>query len=41
MRACYMFDPVFRLNGLGEGFTKDGAGHAKMVSVAAFVQEPR
>ncbi|ASM73337.1 MULTISPECIES: TadE/TadG family type IV pilus assembly protein [Roseobacteraceae] len=41
MRGCYMFDPVFRLTGLGEGFTKNGAGHAKMVSVAAFVQEPR
>ncbi len=41
LRACYMFDPVFRLNGLGAGFTKDGAGHAKMISVAAFVQEPR
>ncbi|KEJ96775.1 TadE-like protein [Pseudosulfitobacter pseudonitzschiae] len=41
LRACYMFDPVFRLTGLGEGFVKDGAGHAKMISVAAFVQEPR
>lgn len=41
IRACYMFDPVFRLTGMGEGFTKDGAGHAKMTSVAAFVQEPR
>ncbi|UOA28210.1 TadE/TadG family type IV pilus assembly protein [Pseudosulfitobacter sp. DSM 107133] len=43
MRGCYMFDPVFRMNGLGESFAEngDGAGHAKMVSVAAFVQEPR
>ncbi len=41
IRGCYMFDPVFRMNGLGESFTKDGAGHAKMVSTSAFVQEPR
>ncbi|MCR8826030.1 TadE/TadG family type IV pilus assembly protein [Pseudosulfitobacter koreensis] len=41
IRGCYMFDPIFRMNGLGEAYTKDGAGHAQMVSTSAFVQEPR
>ena len=42
LRACYKFDPVFRTSGLGYDFATsgDGAGMAKMVSIAAFVQEP-
>ena len=41
VRACYMFKPVFPSTGLGYSFTKDGPGRSKMVSIAAFVQEPR
>ena len=41
VRACYMFKPVFPSTGLGYAFTKDGSGRSKMVSLAAFVQEPR
>lgn len=40
LRACYSFDPVFPLAGLGRSFTKDGAGRVKMVSMSGFVQEP-
>lgn len=41
VRACYMFKPVFPSTGLGYAFTKDGSGRSKMVSISAFVQEPR
>ncbi len=40
LRACYRFKPVFPTTGLGYAFTKDGSGRARMVSTAAFVQEP-
>lgn len=40
LRACYSFDPVFPLAGLGRSFSKDGAGRVKMVSMSGFVQEP-
>ena len=40
LRACYMFKPVFALNGLGRQYTKDGSGRVKMAAVAVFVQEP-
>jgi hypothetical protein len=40
MRACVKFDPVFPTSGLGKAFDKDGAGKAKLISAAAFVQEP-
>ena len=43
MRACYKFDPIFPSSGLGYQMAQngDGAGMAKMVSTAAFVQEPQ
>lgn len=40
LRACVKFDPVFPTTGLGNEFQTDGAGKVKMLSVAAFVQEP-
>ncbi len=40
LRACYMFKPVFPTTGMGQAYTKDGSGRAKMFSMAAFVQEP-
>lgn len=40
LRACYKFDPIFPSTGLGYGFTKDGSGMARMISLSAFVQEP-
>jgi hypothetical protein len=42
VRACYKFDPVFPGAGLGFEMAQnaDGGGQVKMVSVAAFVQEP-
>ena len=40
LRACVKFKPVFPATGLGRAFEKDGAGKVKMISVAAFVQEP-
>lgn len=40
MRACVKFKPVFATTGLGYAFTKDGSGRARMISTAAFVQEP-
>lgn len=40
VRACVKFDPVFATTGLGNAFEKDGAGKVKMLSVAAYVQEP-
>lgn len=41
MRACAKFDPVFPTTGLGRNVVKDGAGQYALVSVSAFVQEPR
>ncbi|KIN63974.1 TadE-like protein [Sulfitobacter noctilucicola] len=40
LRACIKFDPIYPTSGLGYAFEKDGSGKAKMVSSAAFVQEP-
>ncbi|WP_386627379.1 TadE/TadG family type IV pilus assembly protein [Sulfitobacter geojensis] len=40
LRACIRFKPVYPTSGLGHAFEKDGTGRAKMVSIAAFVQEP-
>lgn len=40
LRACVKFKPMYPTTGLGFGWEKDGSGRAKMVSVAAFVQEP-
>jgi len=40
LRACVKFKPVFPSSGLGYAFTKDGSGRVKMISTAAFVQEP-
>lgn len=40
LRACVKFDPIYPTSGLGYAFEKDGSGKAKMVSSAAFVQEP-
>ncbi len=42
LRACVKFDPIYPTSGLGYEFVKngDGAGQAKMISTAAFVQEP-
>jgi hypothetical protein len=40
LRACVKFDPIYPTSGLGYAFEKDGSGQAKMVSSAAFVQEP-
>ncbi|MEP4197673.1 MAG: TadE/TadG family type IV pilus assembly protein [Aliishimia sp.] len=43
LRACYKFHPVFATSGLGYQMSQngDGAGMAKMISMAAFVQEPQ
>ncbi|MFC6637599.1 pilus assembly protein [Sulfitobacter sp. JBTF-M27] len=40
LRACVKFDPVYPTSGLGHEFEKDGSGQAKLISLAAFVQEP-
>jgi len=40
LRACVRFDPVFPTSRLGRGFEQDGNGKGRMISVAAFVQEP-
>lgn len=40
LRACVKFDPVYPTSGLGKALEKDGSGQARMVSSAAFVQEP-
>ncbi len=40
LRACVRFDPIYPTSGLGYEFEKDGSGQAKMIAVAAFVQEP-
>ena len=41
LRACAKFDPVFPTTGLGKNMVKDNAGQYALVSVSAFVQEPR
>lgn len=40
LRACVKFRPLYPTSGLGFALEKDGTGRAKMVSSAAFVQEP-
>jgi hypothetical protein len=40
LRACVKFRPIFPTTGLGYALDTDGAGRARMVSIAAFVQEP-
>ena len=41
LRACYKYDPVFGSFGLGASLGTDDAGRGTMVSMSAFVQEPR
>ncbi len=41
LRACAKIDPIFPTTGLGENMVKDGAGQYSLVSISAFVQEPR
>lgn len=41
LRACAKISPVFPTVGLGENMEKDGAGQYSLISLAAFVQEPR
>lgn len=41
LRACAKIDPVFPTTGLGKNMVKDGAGQYSLVSISAFVQEPR
>lgn len=41
LRACVKIDPVFPTAGLGKNLVKDGAGQYALVSMSAFVQEPR
>ncbi|MHA6262469.1 TadE/TadG family type IV pilus assembly protein [Arenibacterium sp. CAU 1754] len=41
LRACAKIDPVFPTAGLGQNVVKDGAGQFALVSISAFVQEPR
>lgn len=41
LRACAKIDPVFPTTGMGSNMVKDGAGQYSLVSVSAFVQEPR
>jgi hypothetical protein len=41
LRACAKISPVFPTTGLGKNITKDGAGQFALVSISAFVQEPR
>lgn len=41
LRACAKIDPVFPTTGLGANFQKDGAGQFSLVSLSAFVQEPK
>ncbi|MFC6584812.1 hypothetical protein [Sulfitobacter aestuariivivens] len=40
LRACVKFKPVFATTGLGYAFDDDGSGRVRMISSAAFVQEP-
>ncbi|MEP5732302.1 MAG: pilus assembly protein [Sulfitobacter sp.] len=40
LRACIKFKPLYPTSGLGFALEKDGAGEAKMISSATFVQEP-
>ncbi|MFT7597012.1 MAG: hypothetical protein ACI8R4_004355 [Paracoccaceae bacterium] len=41
LRACVKIDPVFPTTGLGKNMVKDGADQYSLVSMSAFVQEPR
>ena len=41
LRACAKINPVFPSTGLGKNVTTDGAGQFALVSISAFVQEPR
>ena len=41
LRACYKFSPIFGSIGLGKLLGTDDAGLGTMVSMSAFVQEPR
>ena len=41
LRACAKITPVFPTTGLGKNIDKDGAGQFQLVSISAFVQEPR
>jgi len=41
IRACAKFNPIFPTSGLGSSMIIDGAGQYALVSISAFVQEPR
>lgn len=41
LRACYKYDTVFNSFGLGSLLGNDAGGRGSMVSMSAFVQEPR
>ncbi len=41
LRACAKITPIFPTVGLGKNMQKDAAGQYSLVSIAAFVQEPR
>ena len=40
LRACVKFKPVYPTTGLGYAAETDGTGRMRMISTAAFVQEP-
>ncbi|WP_235851883.1 TadE/TadG family type IV pilus assembly protein [Litorivita pollutaquae] len=41
LRACFKFDPVFPLSGLGKDLATQDGGQAAMIATTAYVQEPR
>ncbi len=41
LRACAKIDPMFPTIGLGKSMDKDEAGQYRLISISAFVQEPR
>ncbi len=40
LRACFKYEPLSPLVGLGKALEKDAAGYTQMVAEAAFVHEP-
>lgn len=41
LRACLRFDPLFPDDALGSALTENASGQSSIVSMTAFVQEPR
>jgi TadE-like protein len=41
LRACAKITPVFSGIGMGKNMAKDDAGQYRLISISAFVQEPR